>query len=311
MAHDQTTSRLSISSRRLVALVAVVGIVATLALLFAVQCHWERGQLQDQFDSLSLASQHLSSTAESALLERKALMNVITLMAENQLDTTTLYELLPDENARATVLAALRHNTHQMHRLVGMSVTLEETEALLRTTVQLLEERTIASQRTVDAQRDSLREAANEMYHLRRALDVTSAQLTSHMKSNQKLAFTKNGARVTYFGEVDDGKANGRGTGLWSTGGTYEGLWKDNLRHGQGVYVWADGERYEGTFVEGKRSGYGIYTFKNGEQYKGEWLDDKRHGIGVHLRANGDTVVVGRWASDRFKERHRAPLLAE
>jgi len=308
MEQIQRNTRPSNNTRRFLALSIVLATLAVFALLFGTQSHQERNRLQEQLDSVTLASERLAQTAESSLEERTALMRIIALMAENQLDSATLLELLPSEEARKVVLDVLQHHAQRMHGVANLSATLEETEGLLRTTVQLLEEHTTTSQRTVNAQRDSLLEAANELHHLRRALDTTSSLLATSMRAYEKLTFAKNGARVTYIGEVDGGMANGRGTGLWSTGGTYEGHWKNNLRHGQGIYVWADGERYEGTFVDGKRTGFGIYTFKNGEQYKGEWLDDKRHGKGLHMRANGDTVVVGTWAADRFKERQRAPL---
>lgn len=85
---------------------------------------------------------------------------------------------------------------------------------------------------------------------------------------------------VVYVGEVRDGRANGYGVGVWSTGSTYDGDWENNLRHGHGVFRWKDGETYDGELLRDMRTGRGTYVFKSGERWEGQWLDDMRHAKG-------------------------------
>jgi hypothetical protein len=108
------------------------------------------------------------------------------------------------------------------------------------------------------------------------------------------------GNRVFYVGERLNGRANGQGVGVWTTGGIYKGSWKDNLRHGLGVYKWKDGEFYEGEFEFDKRSGFGKYIWKDGEYYIGYWKDNMRNGEGSMYYPNGKLQYQGSWTSDTF-----------
>jgi hypothetical protein len=297
--------------RRLLAVCFAFGIITLGAIVIAVRATVERDRVYTELDSTTVHLQQIRSQSARCQADRESMVRLLTMLAEQSLDSTTLRDVLPDEHTRNALMTFIDDHTQRLRGTSILSATLKETESALRSTARAFAEQSAFAQQTLHSQSDSLLRLASEIQLLRHALDSTSAQLASRMQPYQKLTFTKNGARVTYIGDVLDGMANGFGTGLWNTGGVYEGQWYNNMRHGQGIYVWADGERYEGSFINGKRSGYGVYTFKNGERYLGEWLDDKRHGKGVHLRANGDTVVVGTWVADRFKERQRAPLHAD
>jgi hypothetical protein len=111
------------------------------------------------------------------------------------------------------------------------------------------------------------------------------------------------GAKVHYLGVVKDGGANGHGTGIWDTGGIYEGEWKDNKRHGKGYHQSKNGEYYDGEWFEDKRTGKGIFTWRNGDYYVGEWKDNKRSGFGTVISVKGDTLVHGYWDNDSFDRR--------
>lgn len=297
--------------RNLLALWFALGVITLGAIVIAVRATVERDRAYTELDSAIAQLEQIQSNSARYQADRELMVRLLAMLAEQSLDSNTLREALPDEDTRNALMKFIDDHTQRLRGTSVLSAALKETESALRSTARAFEEQSAFAQETLHSQSDSLHRLASEIQLLRHALDSTSAQLASRMQSYQKLTFTKNGARVTYIGDVRDGMANGFGTGLWSTGGTYEGQWHNNMRHGHGIYVWADGERYEGSFMFGKRSGYGVYTFKNGERYFGEWLDDKRHGKGVHLRANGDTVVVGTWVADRFKERQRAPLHAD
>lgn len=108
------------------------------------------------------------------------------------------------------------------------------------------------------------------------------------------------GATITYVGAVRDGKAEGLGYGVWTTGSAYEGQWKANKRHGPGRHKYPDGAVYEGTYVNDQREGQGTYHYKNGQRWEGPWKDNMRHGEGVLYEANGRVRVRGVWEKDRL-----------
>lgn len=110
----------------------------------------------------------------------------------------------------------------------------------------------------------------------------------------------KKGELVNYLGEIQNGKANGRGVAVWKNGGTYQGEWKDNLREGRGAYTWYDGEKYIGEYAEDLRQGQGTYITKNGEKYEGGWRDDKREGEGKLYDKAGKLKLEGVWKADKL-----------
>jgi hypothetical protein len=110
----------------------------------------------------------------------------------------------------------------------------------------------------------------------------------------------KKGELVNYLGEIQHGKANGRGVAVWKNGGTYQGEWKDNLREGRGAYTWYDGEKYIGEYARDLREGQGTYITKNGEKYEGGWRDDKREGEGKLYDKAGKLKLEGIWKADKL-----------
>lgn len=108
-----------------------------------------------------------------------------------------------------------------------------------------------------------------------------------------------NGKLIHYLGEVENGKANGGGVGIWSTGSLYKGDWKNNKRHGNGTFEWADGERYEGEYVNDKRKGEGTYYWPSGDKYEGEWNNDVREGYGTLYDFDGNIRFEGGWVNDK------------
>ena len=75
------------------------------------------------------------------------------------------------------------------------------------------------------------------------ALEKTKVKLARAQRqlqqkaSGEYLTFkTSKGSQLHYVGQVKNGKANGYGVAILSTGSRYEGEWKDNHRHGQGNF---------------------------------------------------------------------------
>lgn len=145
--------------------------------------------------------------------------------------------------------------------------------------------------------------AADEIDRLK--LDLASRQKeVERLNRIQVISFTgPKGSKVHYMGEVKDGKANGGGVGIWTTGSVYRGQWRNNLRHGEGTFEWADGERYEGTYVDGVRTGFGKYYWPSGDRYEGQWKGDRRNGQGTLFDMDGNIRFKGTWKEDKPVER--------
>lgn len=141
-----------------------------------------------------------------------------------------------------------------------------------------------------------------ENRNLKDSLFSTNQKLRALSSSIGKIEIESyNGIKIFYAGDISNGKANGKGYGLFSTGGIYEGEWKNNLRHGKGKYTWKDGSVYEGDFYGDKRQGKGTYYFATGEKYVGEWMDNKRSGKGILYDKDGLVLVNGVWENDEVK----------
>lgn len=153
-------------------------------------------------------------------------------------------------------------------------------------------------------QRHIRQQASLKLDLARQRMTIDSLQvLIAKQKNEQRILefVNEKGNRVYYLGEQRNGTAQGKGVGLWETGGMYKGQWRNNLRHGEGSYTWADGERYEGSFNAGMREGQGTYYFKNGEKYVGSWKADKRHGEGTIFDKKGKVNMQGIWDNDELK----------
>jgi hypothetical protein len=111
----------------------------------------------------------------------------------------------------------------------------------------------------------------------------------------------RDGDRVSrYEGEVQDGKAQGRGVYVFANGDMYWGEFRDDRRHGRGVFEWANGDRYQGEFRENKRDGRGVFTNTGGSRYDGEWRDGEQSGVGILTYSDGGRYE-GEW---RNGEKH-------
>jgi len=79
--------------------------------------------------------------------------------------------------------------------------------------------------------------------------------------------------------------ANGDGTYVHPTQGSYKGSWRNGKRDGYGMHFYANGQKmYIGEYVLGKRYGNGIYYFPNGEKFEGRFIDDR-------LTKNGNYIL--------------------
>ena len=126
------------------------------------------------------------------------------------------------------------------------------------------------------------------------------SRLTKSSGGNYLTFASGQGNEVYYVGDVQGGKANGRGVALLSSGSRYAGEWRDNKRHGQGTFHWSDGAYYEGEFFDDQRDGTGTYHFPSGEVFIGDWENDLRNGRGTVYDKDGNVVAEGQWEDDEL-----------
>ncbi len=98
-----------------------------------------------------------------------------------------------------------------------------------------------------------------------------------------------------FEGELEGGKAQGRGTWTGPNGDQYEGDWADGLRDGQGITLFSNGDRFEGSHQEGEFDGLGTYIWSDGDRYLGDFKVNQMHGYGVYIYSD-DGIYVGEWA---------------
>ena len=126
-----------------------------------------------------------------------------------------------------------------------------------------------------------------------------------NLVSKAKIIKNIDNQKVTYFGEVEDFKKNGKGeetcedykyTGeffgdlkhgqgrleLLKDGNIYEGEFNRGEMTGKGIYLWSNKQRYEGDFVNGIKHGKGIYIWPDGFEYNGEYVNGIREGRGIY-----------------------------
>ncbi len=63
-----------------------------------------------------------------------------------------------------------------------------------------------------------------------------------------------------YFGEMSNGKRNGKGLIIYKNGDVYDGYWLNDVKSGYGQFNFSNGDRYVGKFSNNLRNGNG-YLF--------------------------------------------------
>lgn len=164
-------------------------------------------------------------------------------------------------------------------------------------TIEVLESNFDSIQNLYSKMSDSL---VTQLNNLNDELMAQKSKSSSTSEKVKVISFkNENGKLIHYLGEVENGKANGGGVGIWSTGSIYKGDWKNNKRHGKGTFEWADGEKYEGEYVNDQRKGEGTYYWPSGDKYEGEWNNDLREGYGILYDMDGNIRFEGGWINDK------------
>ena len=81
-----------------------------------------------------------------------------------------------------------------------------------------------------------------------------------------------------YFGQVINGKREGKGIIYYNDGDRYEGEFKNGKKDGKGIYYYNEepfkDDRYEGDFRDGKLEGKGMSYYHNGDKYEGDFKNN-------------------------------------
>ncbi len=271
---------------------AISGLTAGfILLLFA---GWQFNKLRKlslEVESLNAESfiNNLKSTADDLFISGRT---------EEALEMYRKYDSLTLDSMEITRYSQARamSNSQDSIRLAKLQAQLDRTSSLLRTYENI--DSPTAEIVIVEAETDKRLELQIQI--LEQSLMASNKEIEKLKTGKGVIQFSssKNGS-VTYLGDLLNGKANGKGYGLWKSGSAYDGNWKDNMRHGEGVFIWADGEKYEGEYQNDQRHGYGVYVAKAG-RYEGQWKEDMRHGEGKLYEANGKFKLQGIWEKDKL-----------
>lgn len=219
------------------------------------------------------------------------------------------YSNLRDSLKTPRLASVVQARIVHTRRIISMRTALD---TLQNQPARALEELQTLEQPTLQpVQRMRLEEARpNQFDSLTFALQKAEMQIQnlrgrlSRETATDYLTFqSAKGNDVHYVGSVENGKANGRGVGLLSTGSRYVGEWKNNKKHGTGEFYWQDGAHYEGEYFNDSRSGKGTYHFPGGDVFVGVWKNDLRNGQGVFYDKKGKVVAQGVWEDDELVER--------
>ncbi|SMG40071.1 MORN repeat-containing protein [Marivirga sericea] len=164
-----------------------------------------------------------------------------------------------------------------------------------------LDKKTVEIEATYQDKIDSIsNELNNKIASLNKEIRQKEQKLQNKADLGRLTFYNANGTKISYFGEVQFGKANGEGVGHYSSNSVYDGDWKNNMKHGKGTYKWVDGHKYVGQYQNDKREGTGTYYWNTGEKYEGQWKNDKRNGQGTLYDKDGNVKLKGEWENDEL-----------
>ena len=96
----------------------------------------------------------------------------------------------------------------------------------------------------------------------------------------------------TYFGDVKEHKANGRGK-FATPEYDYEGEWINGRPNGNGQIIYKDGTVYRGHFINGQPDGKGDFQSVDGFRYTGDFHNGKFYGEGEAIWPDGCSYKGG------------------
>jgi hypothetical protein len=113
-----------------------------------------------------------------------------------------------------------------------------------------------------------------------------------------------------YYGDLENGRADGHGTYFDKTGLRYVGAWRNGAMEGYGRLTFPSTDEYVGAFRAGKADGIGRYTDATGEIFDGTFVGGVREGGGTTKLVNGNSYRSN-WVNGRETEESRAVRIAQ
>lgn len=134
---------------------------------------------------------------------------------------------------------------------------------------------------------------------------------TVYITSNDYIYYIDWNDLYEYYGEVENGSANGygiiysketqevsragyfsdnqliRGVDIYDNGSLFNGSWENGKFSGYGKFYDDNGNYYLGTFVDGHMEGTGEFYMADGSHYIGNLKNDKMNGFGALYSSNG------------------------
>lgn len=101
----------------------------------------------------------------------------------------------------------------------------------------------------------------------------------------------------SYEGDFVQGRREGTGKAIWTTGKQYQGEWENDKRSGDGFLISPEGDTYRGQWADDKMCGRGVYKYVNGEQYEGQMRNSVKEGQGKYTWPDGQ-VYSGAFVND-------------
>ncbi len=271
--------------------------VVIAALAIASYYFFKNGQLEQRLQQME--KDKVALEQQQTQQERLLQIDSMLVVGENYQDALVAYndqlgQPIEDNYMGIELRVALTKKLQRLH--LENALTSKEAETALPQDSLELED-------LADANRSTLQQLDSIGFVLEKTkvkLARTQRQLQQKASGEYLTFTTSKGSQLHYVGQVKDGKANGYGVAILSTGSRYEGEWKDNQRHGQGNFYWPDGQYYIGAYSNDKRNGEGTYYWPNGEKFVGRWANDERTGEGVFYGKKGDVVASGLWEEDEL-----------
>ncbi|MDR9398425.1 MAG: hypothetical protein RI562_05130 [Salibacter sp.] len=249
----------------------------------------------------SLRSDLTNVKQQHQLLERKSMADNLFIRGEYD-SAMSIYTSIEDSISSNSFIEERRARMKRVHNLKD---ALDSTQTMTTSQIARMEEEMEKREKVIKEKYNDEHDSLSRYYRGQiSVLENQISQLKSKLNSKPNIDrlnfYNANGTRISYFGEVKFGKANGEGMGHYSSNSVYDGDWKNNMKHGKGTYKWVDGHKYVGDYVKDKREGEGTYYWNTGEKYKGSWENDKRNGYGILYDKNGIVKFKGIWKDDEF-----------
>ena len=278
-----------------------LSLLALLALAIGIVYLWQQ-QYQYKKQLLLLELQQVQAQKEKLLLLQLFELDEQVIFSGDYEQALSAYEALYPQLGEEVqgVLAQRIENIKQLiESLNNENQEDVNKDLLLAERKRQIQELNTSLDSLQSSYANTLQQAQVQSQNLREELSKKERAL-NRKERLQVLTFAgQKGAKIHYLGEVENGKANGGGIGIWTTGSIYRGEWKDNKRQGKGTFEWADGEKYEGDYNNDIREGQGTYYWPSGERYEGGWANNMRQGEGKLFDKDGNISYSGLWDKDK------------